>query len=153
MTKVISVTRKNGDSYDVIVDDDFESHTNVLYKSGSYGKHYFSLWRDGKHKRLHRVILGIDDPDIVVDHINGDTLDNRKCNLRACSHLENQKNAIRKGYTYRKRINKFQVRIFFDGKERSFGFYDTEQEASEVYKREHAKLFGEFSPYFKGENK
>lgn len=37
---------------------------------------------------LHRLIMSCP-PDKVVDHINGNPLDNRKCNLRICTHKEN----------------------------------------------------------------
>lgn len=39
----------------------------------------------GKHWKLHRFILGITDPKLTVDHINGNTLDNRRSNLQVLS--------------------------------------------------------------------
>ena len=42
--------------------------------------------------KMHRVILGLDDKKIYGDHINHDTLDNRRCNLRKATHGENAKN-------------------------------------------------------------
>lgn len=41
---------------------------------------------------LHRVILGVKDPRILLDHINGNKLDNRKENLRQCSYTQNLSN-------------------------------------------------------------
>lgn len=41
---------------------------------------------------LHRLILGVGDPRRVVDHINGDTLDNRKHNLRVTNQSINMSN-------------------------------------------------------------
>lgn len=55
--------------------------------------------------KLHRVILGLSsDSDMVVDHINHNKLDNRKCNLRVVTQAENCMNNIQKcsntiGYT------------------------------------------------------
>lgn len=46
-----------------------------------------------KHRRrmlMHRTILCF--PILPVDHINGNGLDNRRCNLRLCTHLENMRN-------------------------------------------------------------
>lgn len=44
--------------------------------------------------KLHRVILGITDPRVKVDHINHDSLDNRRVNLRDCSEAENGANSL-----------------------------------------------------------
>src|SRR5579859_2982316 len=43
-------------------------------------------------RRIHRILLAVADPKIVVDHINGDTLDNRRFNLRLCRQGQNAKN-------------------------------------------------------------
>ena len=66
------------------------------YLSGAQNNYATSDWRGcptGRKKiRLHRLLLlGIDDndPNHVVDHINGDTLDNRRCNLRVVSKSAN----------------------------------------------------------------
>ena len=52
---------------------------------------YAIFWKDNKRIRLHRFITNCP-KDKVVDHINHNTLDNRKCNLRICTRFENNQN-------------------------------------------------------------
>lgn len=45
---------------------------------------------------MHRFVLGLPpkpSDGLVVDHLNGATLDNRKCNLEIVTHLENMRRA------------------------------------------------------------
>lgn len=55
---------------------------------------YAIFWRNNKRVRLHRWVVDCP-PDKMVDHINHNTLDNRKDNLRIVTHFGNQQN--RKG--------------------------------------------------------
>lgn len=60
------------------------SNVNTRYK-------YFSASDKGKPIMLHRFIVNCPD-NMVVDHINHKTLDNRRCNLRICTAAENSQN-------------------------------------------------------------
>jgi hypothetical protein len=72
-------------------------------------------------------------PD-VIDHINRDRLDNRIDNLRPSTSLKNGQNIEPgKGYSYHKRVNKFQARIRINGKLKALGYYLTEKEANDIY--------------------
>lgn len=52
---------------------------------------YVRGYKDGQRVRLHRIIT--DAPEgLEVDHINHDPLDNRKVNLKVCTHAENMQN-------------------------------------------------------------
>jgi hypothetical protein len=51
---------------------------------------------DGKRVYLHRFLME-PSPELEVDHVNGDSLDNRRSNLRAVTHRENLRNR-RRGY-------------------------------------------------------
>ena len=48
---------------------------------------------------LHQLILGKAPKGLVIDHINGDTLDNRKSNLRFITHGENRQNTTKRKLT------------------------------------------------------
>jgi len=55
-----------------------------------------SMTRNGREKTrhvyLHRILFGINDSSKQIDHINGDKLDNRRCNLRVCNQSQNLHN-------------------------------------------------------------
>lgn len=56
--------------------------------------YYVEAWERGENRKrlkLHRYITNCP-KDMVVDHINRDTLDNRKQNLKVCTQQENAKN-------------------------------------------------------------
>jgi len=47
--------------------------------------------REGKNDKvlMHRLLLGLSDPDVEVDHVNHNRQDNRRCNIRICSRMKN----------------------------------------------------------------
>lgn len=102
---------------------------------------------------LHRwLMLAGQKGGWVVDHINGDTLDNRRANLRLCSAAENAKNTRRaknnssgaKGVSLD--VNgKWRTRIWKDRKEIHIGTFDTVEEASAAYDKAAAELHGDFA--------
>lgn len=102
---------------------------------------------------LHRLILGAP-KGVVVDHINGDKLDNRKSNLRLCDRHGNARNRSQpkttnlsgfKGVTWHKRIGKWSARIGVDSKNINLGYFDDPKEAARVYNKAAIKEHGEFA--------
>lgn len=110
--------------------------------------------RNYKTIYLHRYIMDMHDknPRLKVDHLNGNTMDNRKENLRVCTQKQNSANRRHKGYSFDKESGKYKANIRVNGVLKNLGRYDTPEEAREVYKNAHAKVFKEFSPYHKEEN-
>ena len=80
------------------------------------------------------------------DHINGDSLDNRRCNLRSATHQQNVQNrftSVNKGIT--RMGKKFRVRIGLDGRGKHLGMFDTLIQARHAYRNAAKKYFGSFA--------
>lgn len=84
-----------------------------------------------KNIKLHSWIMQPDE-GMMVDHINHDTLDNTRPNLRVVSPTVNQLNKKTKGYYYNEKTSKWVVRLQVFGKRRVIGTYDTEEEAAQA---------------------
>lgn len=112
------------------------------------------------HIYIHRLILGLEYGDEKIgDHINGDTLDNRKENLRIVNYSQNGMNSAihkdnssgYKGVYFSKISNKWAAQIVLNGKTISLGTFDSIEDAIEARKTKEIDLFGEYSRQY-GEN-
>lgn len=87
-----------------------------------------------------------------TDHINGNRLDNRKCNLRICTNAENSRNrgpmpgtSKYKGVRWLKNDKKWQANIKLNQKQITLGCFNSEIEAAKAYNEAAIKYFGEFA--------
>lgn len=76
----------------------------------------------------------------IIDHIDGDSLNNRITNLRNVDQTKNCWNRKNnnyskpiKGYYWRKNRNKWKAGIVVSGKRITLGHFDTEEEAHQAY--------------------
>lgn len=113
-------------------------------------KKYGRLCYNGKHIKLHRLIMDAK-PGEIIDHINNDGLDNRTANLRRCTSFENMHNRTKKknnttGYkgVYAHR-GCFCASIAHHGVKYHIGRYLTAKEAAIAYNKKAKELHGEFS--------
>ncbi len=99
--------------------------------------------RNGKWTTLfmHRLIMDAT-PGIQVDHINGDGLDNRRCNLRLATGSQNQHNRRKgsgssryKGVYWNKRERKWRASVQITGKNLHAGYFKREIDAARAYDR------------------
>lgn len=60
--------------------------------AGKYACSYMTLWGEKTSIYMHRMIVGAIGRDQIVDHINGDTWDNRRENLRIVTKGQNNRN-------------------------------------------------------------
>jgi hypothetical protein len=114
------------------------------------GKAYAQCGTNGK--LMHRLIMN-PPPGMQVDHINGNSLDNRRSNLRPCTLPENCRNKRKaknklgrfKGTCWRSQKRKSQAVIWHNNKQHHLGMFSTEEEAARVYDAEAIRLFGPFA--------
>ena len=79
---------KLDDTHHTIVDnEDFDFLNQFNWKYCENG--YAYLYKDNKDISMHRLVMDLEDTSKVVDHINGNKLDNRKDNLRICTQQQN----------------------------------------------------------------
>lgn len=113
---------------------------------------YAARGRDWGMQYLHRFIL--DAPKgRRIDHISGDKLDNRRSNLRLCTHQQNMQNSKKrvdntsghKGVSFDKTTGSWKAYINMDGKTVHLGRFPTAEAAAEHRNAIAEKLFGEFN--------
>lgn len=101
--------------------------------------------------KMHRIIMGAKESQ-KIDHKNGDTLDNRRDNLRFCTNSQNAWNrgiskrntSGFKGVSQNRRSKRWQSIIEIDGESRYLGTFDTKEEAYTVYVKVAKEIHGEF---------
>ena len=117
-------------------------------------KGYPSTSNPGKSPRqlpMHRVIMN-PPSGMLVDHINGNPLDNRRENLRLCTLSENNRNVSvqsrsksgLKGVAWYSAGNKWKVQIQANGKRTHIGYFSNKEDAHRAYCEKAKELHGEF---------
>ncbi len=110
---------------------------------------------------MHRVILGLTDPKIIVDHKDHDGLNNQRDNIRACTHRENSFNRIPYGKskylgvylhtTKRKKKKKIYISewwtaaVTINKKQITVGRFKDQEAAARAYDKAAKKHYGEFA--------
>ena len=143
--------------YAIIDDEDYDRVAQYKWRAVWGGRCFYAVhmfWNKGKRYeiRMHRFIMNAP-KSILVDHRNYDGLDNRKENLRLCSHSQSQyhrrscnKGTSRfKGVSLRKKNKKWQAQIKHNKKSIWIGEFIDEAEAAEAYDEKARELFGEFA--------
>lgn len=143
----------------IVDDDDFEQLNAFKWYAIRNSRNYLyaarGVWEKGKARQIlmHRVIMNTP-IGMLTDHVNGNSLDNRKENLRICTNqqnLRNRKNPNKnnkleiKGVHWCQSNKKFQATIQVNGKTIHLGFYNVLGDADSAYRFAEEKHFGIFA--------
>lgn len=152
----------NISGYTVLIDDeDWErvsKHKWSVSTGGGREKPYFRMHfyvgKERKTLQLHRFLLGcVPNDGKQVDHIDGNTFNNRKENLRLCNTHENNRNRGKpknnttgyKGVYVSDGDDRWRARVKYLGKSIQIGTYGSPKEAAIAYDKYVLKLHGEFA--------
>lgn len=124
-----------------------------IYCRLNNGKRYACISVDGRKILLHRYLMRIHHKEYTlsttVDHVNGDSLDNRIANLRVCSQRDNMKNIHKEGKVTgvnHLRNGKWIARIMSNYQTLNLGTFDNKEDAIIARLKKEKELFGEFGP-------
>lgn len=110
----------------------------------------FSAKINGKIIKLHRFIMG-DPAGLVIDHCDGNRLNNRKANLRVCTVKENNMNlgltrrnkSGYRGVSFSREMNKYRATISLDRKQLHLGYFERPDLAAAAYEKAAEVFYGD----------
>lgn len=147
-----TILKKN---YEFMVDDDIFNQIKdcQFYVIEQKDKSPYLCFRKAGSKKRQRVSrFVVNCPEYkIVDHINRNTLDNRRENLRICTYSENNINRKTKsssGYrgVYQEGLhNKWRVQIHFRGNSMRIGGFKTKERAAVAYNNIASRMYGKFA--------
>jgi len=141
----------------LVDDDDVDLAAHNWFSSGCGGGIYAArmIVSDGKRRSLHmhRVVaerMGLSLDGCLVDHINGNPLDNRRTNLRVASKAVNARNSRTpstntsgyRGVSFYKKTGKWRAYIKHDDKTYWLGHYENIEDALKARLEKEKELWG-----------
>jgi len=142
--------------YETIVDDeDFEWLSKFKWYASTNSEGRIDARRALKNKKsilMQKQILQVPN-SFRIDHVNHNTLDNRRKNLRIATPSQNNMNSRKyknnssgyMGVSWFKPRGKWRVRIDFNHKQLCLGYYDDLITAAKIYDKAAKKYHGEFA--------
>lgn len=150
--KVIPVKIRNKNaSKPMLVDNwDYEILKKRKWTDNGFG-YAASTWNYKQHS-AQKIIMWCPE-GYELDHINGNTLDNRKENLRICTRTQNSFNKPKpssntsgyKGVSWSKFYKKWHAQISAHGKPTDLGFFKDKKDAARAYNKAAKKLHGDYA--------
>ena len=136
-----------------LVDDEDYEYLSQWKWTANFSKGKFYARRhlgNRKYLSMHKdLILS----DLDVDHIDGDSLNNQKYNLRTCTHLQNMQNGkIKsnntsgyKGVNWYKKYEMWVARITVNKNRICLGYFNDVKDAARAYDAAARQYFGDFA--------
>lgn len=151
MTKLIPLTKGQ---FAIVDDEDYDWLVRWKWqcRASEKGRRLYA-GRTSKAILMHRVIMNAP-REFVIDHIDGNGLNNQRHNLRVCTYRQNQQNqriqqtsktSCYKGVSWSKETNKWSVAIRVDGRLTRLGYFIFEPDAGRAYDVAALQHFGEFA--------
>lgn len=140
----------------LVDDEDYEYLSQWKWYAHKQTRSGFRAVRINKATRkiviMARVIMGIGDGPLIVDHIDRDGLNNQRNNLRVCTkHQNNFNKSVARNSTSKylgvslDQWGKWRATITLNYKQYSLGRYENEIDAAKAYNEKAKELFGEFA--------
>lgn len=123
----------------------------AINRKGGYN--YAASWDGSKMIRMHRLIMGVFDRWSLVDHIDHNTLNNQRSNLRVATQQQNNFNrkstpkstSIFRGVSWYSRDKRWVARIGNGDNQKTLGWFKDEKQAALAYNAAAIERYGEFA--------
>lgn len=139
----------------LVDDEDFESLNKFKWhvRASKNTDNYYAV----RHDKLKMISMARQiqkaPKGLVVDHINGVTLDNQRKNLRICTQSQNMMNRCKyktnnsgfKGVSWGKASKKWRAQINVSGKKIHLGHFKNKEDAYQAYCGACIKYHGEYA--------
>lgn len=139
----------------IVDDDDYDELMKYKWKfriKDGYAARNIQTKEKNTTRFMHRQIIGAP-PDLQTDHVNHNTLDNRKENLRVCTRSQNNHNhglsrnntSGYKGVSWKSNRGKWYASIGINGVGIYLGMFTNKDDAARAYNEAATRLHGEFA--------
>jgi hypothetical protein len=156
----VPVYYKNNLYHTLIDDKDLNKVKDYKWRVDTYGYVIANQFDHDKKRlpnlKMHRLIVDAEENEIV-DHADGNPLNNRRFNLRICTQAQNLANKRKqtykrgastskyKGVYFDKQMKKWRARVTFNKKTIHVGLFVNELDAAKAYDRKAKEVFGEYA--------
>lgn len=157
----MKLIRVSNEEFSMVDDSDYTALLNYSWAARKSGNTKYCYTRfiapNGGHFYIdiHRAIMGVYDSKILIDHKDGNGLNNQRKNLRVCNRSQNASNRHHPknknntssyfGVSWMVTAKRWRAYIVKDCKQKSLGLFKREEDAALAYNKAAIELHGEFA--------